>query len=125
MWPLNWSVIISGIALIVSVLSPMLTSIINNRHQDKIWTREHDAQHKLEVIDNYVRCTGTVLKKATSDTLSAYGNGFGEIFFYTPKSVWALIEDIDKAITSRSITPETQDKFSELCKQLSTCAKRI
>ena len=32
----NWSVIISGIALLAAILSPVITTIINNIHETKI-----------------------------------------------------------------------------------------
>lgn len=121
---LNWSAVISGIALIVAIISPVVTTILNNRHQDKMWIRDNFSRHKTEVIENYVKSTGTVLKKATTDTLADYGNCYGEIFFYTPESVWPLIEKIDKAIVYRAIREEEQQIFVELCKQLSSFAKR-
>lgn len=59
---LNWSAVISGIALIVAIISPVVTTVLNNRHQDKMWIRDNFSRHKTEVIENYVKSTGTVLK---------------------------------------------------------------
>ena len=119
-----WSIIISGIALVVSVTSPLITSIINNHHQDKVWNREHFSLYRIQAIESYVRSTGIVLKKATSETITAYGDSFGLIFFYAPESTWEKIIQIDRAIVSRNITSDTHELFSELCKELSKVSKR-
>lgn len=120
----GWSVVISGIALVVSVLSPVLTTILTNWHQDKMWARNNYFIHKSDVIEQYVKSTGIALKQQTVDTLETYGSSYGAVFFYAPTEAWPLIEQIDNAILSRGVTDETSKVFAELCKILSTEGKR-
>lgn len=121
----DWSVVISGIALIVAIISPVITTLLNNYHQDKMWEREHFSLHKSDVIEQYVKSTGIVLKKQSFDSLQEYGNCYGEIFFYAPEEAWPLIEQIDAAIVDRRINTNVNNKFADLCKMLSAEGKRL
>lgn len=120
----DWSVVISGIALIVAIISPVITTLLNNYHQDKMWEREHFSLHKSDVIEQYVKSTGTVLKEQATGALHEYGNCYGEIFFYAPEEAWPLIELIDAAIVSRNISADVNNMFVDLCKILSAEGKR-
>lgn len=121
---ITWSAIISGIALVAAVLSPVITTILTNRHQDKVWVRENYTRHKAEVIERYVQNTGVALKEQLAKNLENYGNSFGEIFFYVPKELWPLIETIDAEISAHCVTQKSQDVFTELCKELAQEARR-
>lgn len=120
----NWSAVFSGIALIVAIISPIATSILNNRHQSKMWSRNNFILHKSEVIERYIQNTSVLLKKGEYDLLDDYAKSYGEIFFYTPENLWPMIEQLDAAILNRSVTFNTHLTFTKLCKELSACGKR-
>ena len=120
----DWSAVISGIALIVAIISPIATTILANRHQDKVWNRSNYTLHRSDVIEQYIKNTGALLKSSSRHELADYGKYYGEIFFYTSAEEWEMIEEIDKSITARQIGAEDQQLFNDLCKKLSVYGKR-
>lgn len=107
------------IALIISVASPIITTLLNNKHQLKLHNAEFYSLHRAEVIEHYLQTIGLLLKNRTPENLEAYNKCFGEIFFYIPEKHWKLIEIIDHSINNENSTAGARNNVKELCKQLS------
>lgn len=61
----DWSAAAAWIALIVAIISPVITTVLNNRFQLKLKDRELMVRRKLDVIEGYL--------KAVSDASYATG----------------------------------------------------
>ena len=84
---MDWSGIVSGIALIVAVLSPFFTAMITTRSEEKRQQIAFYNVHRAEVIEAYIRATGAVLKYADQASLLEYGRCYGEVLLYAPDDV--------------------------------------
>lgn len=60
------SLLISFIALAVSIITPGLNTILQNRHELKMYKLRTVEQHRQEVVEAYIRSAGTVIIHATS-----------------------------------------------------------
>ncbi|MEG2522293.1 MAG: hypothetical protein RSA49_05405 [Anaerovoracaceae bacterium] len=111
------SAIISGIALVVAILSPAITSYMNNRHEYKMYRLRFYEKHRAEAIEDYIRCTGAVILEPTKDNFTAYGKCYGEIFLYTPQKMWDNLREINLFISSNNYK-EAETLFSFICQEL-------
>lgn len=116
-----------------SVVSPIVVTIINNRHEVKKRRYEHYEDHKHEVIENYLRSVGEFFQSEKSDGLPGYGASCAEIYMYTSESLWPQIDEIDRLILEINQTEDyqqrqtiknfTHQKFLELRKAFSAYAR--
>lgn len=97
MSPSTWSVVIAGIALIVSVLSPYLTARENNRHQRKMWETKHYEEAKSKAISDYLAGAGMMVYQHAAAAADSYGQAYGKIFTYAPQELWPLIIELDNS----------------------------
>lgn len=121
---ITWSVIISAIALLVSVLSAPLTTFLNNRHQLKMRNIEFYQEHRAEAIETFIRTAGAAIRVQTNETMRDYGQAYGEMFLYAPHELWDDIIALNKEIMNFDDFQKTYVKFAELCKALSEHSPR-
>ena len=113
-----WSAIISGIALIAAVISPVITTVINNQHRTKADKHTYFEAHRAEVIENYIRHTGSISKmSSSSEDFRLYGKYSKEIYLYLPENLWSHIDKIDTFVTARDYQ-NLYKELSDLCKAL-------
>ena len=123
-------IIISVCALVLSIISPVLSAWLNGRYRikekklDLMASREKDlrevqVRHKMEVIEEYVRAVGELSKYDNLNKEVAYGAVSGQIYLYVDKKYWPLLADISEAIKCNNLHL-ISDKLSELCQLLAT-----
>lgn len=123
------SLLISVIALILSVLSPALSAIISGRYHLKGKSRELAVdimkinhkfyeQHRVEVIERYITAAGRASKSFDDKNREAFGAAVGEIYMYVNEDQWPLLDEIVKKLSGRSGIDATDD-IVKLCKALS------
>lgn len=113
-----WSAIISGIALVAAVISPVLTTIINNHFQNKVSHRRYYDEHRAEVIENYIRYAGMISRHSqSSEDFRGYGQYCKEVYLYLPESFWPLVDSAHNYITNSKFE-EASAVLTQLCKQL-------
>ena len=128
------STVIAVCALLFSLLSPLLTAIIQNVGESRRQKRESQQkaellnqqfylQHRAEVIERYIRATGAALRLQTKENVTEYGMAMGEIYLYVPKELWPKLDKMDKSIDLyNSDTPS--ELFAEICKDLASLEPR-
>ena len=55
------SIIIASLALFGTIFSPFFVSLLNQSHENKKFEKEFYCKRKCEVIENYLKCVGSVL----------------------------------------------------------------
>lgn len=126
---LDLPIIISICALVLSILSPVLSAWISGHYriEEKKLDLEaeknkelHEIQvrHKMEVIEEYVRAVGELAKCDTTNREAAYGAVSGQIYLHVEQKYWPLLDEISKAIRYQDLNAIYNNLF-ELCKQLS------
>lgn len=99
---MDWSVLISVTALVISVLCPVLTALVNNLFQLKFRNRDFFNKHRAEVIEGYLRTAGACTCNDSKEARSEYGKYYAEIFLYAPEPIWGDLELFHEMITSGS-----------------------
>lgn len=86
---MDWSTITAIIALVVSVLSPIATTVINNRNKSKILKLQQITLKKMEILGDYLRAAASVISSADSngrienkDVISDYVSSHYETTLY-------------------------------------------
>ena len=108
---------------LIAFISPIATTILNNRHQAKMKKEEMFIKRKLEVIENYLSNVGKTLGDSRHNLVDL-GTYAGVIFLYTPTEFWEDIEELNRLIFAH----ENQlafPKFQELSKRLSSYTSRF
>ena len=118
------SIIISSFALLVSVSSTILVSIINNRHQDKMFKKEFYEKRKCEVIENYLKCVGECYLNNTKSTDNVdIAEWISEIYMYAPKELWADIDQMNQILIDKKghakHSEELKENYIDFCKKFS------
>lgn len=117
------SIVISAIALVVSVISPVLTTLVNNYQRNKEFEQEFFTKHRAEVIERYINSVGSFARTGDLTFLAEYGKSYGEIFLYVDKSLWPKLDNINELLkTRRSL--DVMDVLVDLCKALDVKAVR-
>lgn len=93
---IDWSATAAWIALIVAIISPVITSIINNKHSAKMKQVELISQRGVSIIEQYLSIISHEIY--TSGVSDDYINFYTLIFLYAPESIHNDIEELDKAI---------------------------
>ena len=123
---LNLSLFISVAALVLSVLSPLISALVNvifrikEKNIDiaakqKEQEREFYYQHRAEVIERYISSAGKAIQ---TDRDQDFVTAMGEVYIYVDKSLWPLIDNIAQYVYSDNAFA-AKDDFIELCKALS------
>lgn len=96
------------IIAVCSVLSPLITVILNNRHQLKMRKLELEEKTKNEleyyhrkIYENYLSSAFKVVHAPTDDNLSSYAESLGLAFVYFPKELKDIILPIDRHIANK------------------------
>lgn len=98
---MNWSIFIAAIALLISIISPILTAIINNHYKIKEYKSEFYEKHRAEVIERYLNSVGSTLYRQDLDDIREYGRSFAEIYLYVPSYLWDTLDKIGFEISEK------------------------
>ena len=114
---MDWSIVIAAAALAVSVLSPILTAIINHRYALKNKRIEFDEQHRIAALERYIRAAGAVTGRYSDPNAAEYWASCGEVYMYIPSALWPYVDQISAHISETQIAL-AQLSIAEFSKQL-------
>lgn len=93
---IDLTVTISVIIALCAIVSPVLTTIINNCHQTKIKKLELKQQeyrntiiHQRDFFENYLKHAGRCIYYADSEALKDYGEHYFSALMYAPDDLKA------------------------------------
>lgn len=120
-----WAVVISTCTLFATVISPIITTILNNRYQMKIRNQDFYDRHRAEVIENYIRYAGSLSKQSSAtDDFRNFGKYSKEIYLYLPEKFWGIIDSIQDSITEYKYG-DASNSLATLCKALNEHPPRL
>ena len=122
------SLIIAISALVLSVLSPILSSIISGLFRVKEMRLQLQSdvekgyqkfyeQHRAEVIERYINAVGKNVQASFSANRQEFGEAGGEIYLYVDESLWPLLDSITDKISNRQ---SPKEEYILLCKALAS-----
>ena len=79
------------IVALVAIISPVITTVINNKHQRKMRELELQEQrrndvvlHKREIFEGYLQYAGACIAHAAPSELQSYAGYYQRALFYAP-----------------------------------------
>lgn len=128
--PIDWSATAAWIALIISVVGtivgPIVTALINNSHQTKLYKLESASKEENEkntIIRNCISGIGKVLSFPTTTALEQFGEMYHACYAYVPLDKWNLLDDFYSTIIdedydkARCQLPDIIHLLSEILKE--------
>lgn len=107
--------IISLAALVLAILSPLVTAWVQGKYRLKEIKQEaqRDAQrheqqyyteHRTEVIENYIRAGMRLSVTESTADIAAFKVASGEIYLYLGKEYWELLGLVDETVETGQYT---------------------
>lgn len=113
---MDWNLAIALIVLFTSIISPILVAIINNHHQLKLLERERMVNHKLDVIENYLKYAAeSSAQLGVSKEFLHYSTS---IFLYTPSEIHPRLAKLNESVTTTKFSDETKKLLFDVAAQL-------
>lgn len=88
------TVTISVIITLCAIISPILTAIINNRHQFKVLKMEAEQRrfektilYRRTIFENYLRFSGKCISHADEESMQEYGEYYLLALMYAPANI--------------------------------------
>jgi hypothetical protein len=100
----DWSLLIAGIAFVVSVTTPIFTTIFNNRFQLKLKDREILANRKLDTIENYLKSASEA--RYVSGVPVDFSKNTANIFLYAPVAIQDKIRELNRLLESMGFSED-------------------
>jgi hypothetical protein len=95
---IDWGTVAAWIALAVAIISPIITSIINNIHLSKMERLKIINNRGLDVIEEYITITSReILTLGISEN---YEKCYAKIFIYAPDSLHKTLHELNDLICS-------------------------
>ncbi|BCK01441.1 hypothetical protein [Anaerocolumna chitinilytica] len=125
---IDWNATAAWIALVVtlviSLLVPLVTAIINNKHQlevkkiDMLQSAYNDYNLKMRtVFEDYINWTSKELTYRSDLVQTAsYLKSYHELYFYVPKELWDKLEYMNHVIYTDNV--HAKDEFLLLVREL-------
>lgn len=117
---IDLTVTISVIIAICAIISPIITTILNNHHFYKIRKLDEAAQlrketyfYKRGIYEDYLRYTGQCVTHCTAEALDNYGATYALALIYFPEDLQSKIIDLNNEIYNRS-SDNALKKFNKL-----------
>lgn len=106
---LDLSFTITAIIAICALVSPIITTLINNHHQKVMKQLEyqeeekvHNAERKRQIYENYIRAAGSCVQLISHENLSEFGKYSSQILCYVPDDMQEDIIAMEKLIIERN-----------------------
>lgn len=111
------TVILAGSSLLLSIASPIISNLLNIRHQQKMKRIELNYLHQTQVIEKYLTAVSSLINYHNTEAQKEYGRTCGEIYSAVPEEFWPLIDEIDQHIKENNDS-DTGEVFRKLSKEL-------
>lgn len=118
------SALAAWIALIVAIISPILTAIINNHHQTKMKKIEMSIASKPKIIEDYLSSAGQIIYHNGEASTESYSIAIGRIYSASPRFLWEKISLLDEMIYSRN-WEDAHTQFLEISQALASHQPKI
>ena len=118
------SALAAWIALIVAIISPILTAIINNHHQTKMKKIEMSIASKLKIIEDYLSSAGQIIYHNGEASTESYSIAIDRIYSASPRFLWEKISLLDEMIYSRN-WEDAHTQFLEISQALASHQPKI
>lgn len=114
---MEWATLVSLIALVVSVASPVFSTFLNNRHQERMKEIDLVTARKIQVFEGYLR--GASESSYGSGTTMDFTQYKSLIFFHAPSALHEKIRLLNDRLETTSSEEEVSPLIEEVARLLS------
>lgn len=104
---LDLSFTITAIIAVCALVSPIVTTVINNHHQKAMKRLEYEEQEKQrrierqrEIYEGYFQAAGACIQYENPDSLLEFGRHSAQLLYYAPDDLIDEIQQIESLILS-------------------------
>jgi hypothetical protein len=123
----DWSGLVAMVVSLCALVSPMLTAIFNNWHQQKMKQMEYDHQEReervrreREIYEGYIRAAGAAIQSPTAENLQEYGSHSALAAYYVSEEIQKDILAMDKLISYETSFDVKLDEKVQLLNKIVT-----
>lgn len=115
---MNATIIVACITAISAIFAPIITAVVNNRHQLKMKQIELYEENRIATINQYVSTVSCYLNRPSTNELVEMSGVLNSIYLYVPKKIWKDISNLNMLIENnqldkaRQILPDISQKLS-------------
>lgn len=116
----DWSATAAWIALAISIIGtivgPIMTTILTNRHQLKIYqmeSRDKAQAEKNQIIRDCISNIGSCVSYGNVDNIISCGKYFHNVYAYVPQEKWPLFDSFYQALIEQN-----GDTLTEMCPEI-------
>lgn len=125
---IDWSATAAWIALAVSLISPLINAIVNNRHEKTMWKLRNTEQQRSALIEGYLRNAIAYIDDNAPAQRTEYARYMIEILPRASESLQKLIVELDDImleIKPFNTPPSTLSSARELLRDIALRSKEI
>ena len=112
-----------AITLILSIVTPLLTQIANNRFQlkqQKLKDNQTKFEEKYNVYKEFAECVGSCISFASAEKAQDAGASIQKMYFFIPEEHWKDLDDLFSLLKKKE-----WDKAEVLMKELSRTSAKL
>lgn len=105
----DWSYVISGITLVVAIVSPVIVTILNNYHNSKIRKLELHYKKQLSYYQKQESVFSSFLESASKQIVADYQSEkveymryYNQLFLYAPEEYWEQFKKLNESVVNRN-----------------------
>lgn len=131
---IDLTVTISVIVALCAIISPILTTIINNLFQIKLKRLESSQKryedtvlHKREIFENFLSAFNQVCQLPTNEAIAQYSSSYSLVYIYLPKKVRDDLGTVNLLINNKKYNEAIKyvDAISmDICKEMENQCKQ-
>ena len=125
------TITISVILALAAIISPIFTTVINNRYQLKIKKLEvkqkeyeQTVLYKRNIFENYLRYLNDVFQNPTNESMSGYAQYYPLAFMYLPPDVQQKLSVVNHKL-GQSARANIVDEIDEIIICISTELQKL
>lgn len=125
----DWSATAAWIALVISItgtiIGPIITAILTNRHELKMYRlsiSDKDHAERRKVFYDCISSIGSFLSNPSTPSMNAFGENFHKVYIYVPIEKWPVLDSFYSTIVQKDYTAARQQQ-TEIIHLLSAILK--
>lgn len=128
---IDLTISITVIVAIAAIISPVITTLLNNHYQLKIKKMEMQQKqyedtvlYRRQVIENYLQALSVIMQNFSRSNLEIYAKYYSIAYLYLPDTIQEEMSNINHEIYSvgGSCTPE---KFNHLITEINKELRKL
>lgn len=126
---IDLTITISVVIAICAIISPVITTLLNNHHalkmkklEMKLTEQEKSTLYKRGIYENYLRLTSQCIMHPSAQNLADYGNIYPMALIYFPEELISELNELNTQIAKHEMN-NCREMFDKLAPKIRTILK--